>query len=116
MDVIGAPRGPVSRVVIGGLSALIGEPGGSAGSWCEYVVPRNANQLFIMAFGAGGGGGGGHTAAAGVARGGGAGGGSGAGSRLLIPTCFLPRTIFVFAGLGGAGGAATAAGAAGRRS
>ena len=73
-----------------------------------YSVPEGAVALQIIATGGGGGGGNGFSAAAAAARGGGGGGGAGAVVRLFVPTVLLPRTLYVYAGVGGsalAGGA-----------
>lgn len=75
-----------------------------AAIWQPYSVPLGANLLSIVVVGAGGAGGNGFTAAAAAARGGGGGGGSGAITRLLIPTVFLPQTLWCLVGIGGGTG------------
>ena len=79
-----------------GLGAAIYQP---------YEIPLGANFLSIIVAGGGGSGGSGFSAAAAAARGGGAGGSSGALTRMTVPTVFLPKTLYVFAALGGASGA-----------
>jgi hypothetical protein len=66
-----------------------------------WTKPSGCNFVYIIAVGAGGGGGGGYYGNLGS---GGFGGGGGAVSTLLIPSLFLPDTLFVKNGVGGAGG------------
>ena len=66
-----------------------------------FVIPTNATMLHIWAIGAGGSGGNGFSRAAGSPGGGGGGGASGAIVTMLIPTRFLPPTLYILVGKGG---------------
>lgn len=68
-----------------------------------WTKPPWATMAYMLCIGGGGGGGGGFTRAASAAGGGGGGGGSSGQSRLVIPTIFLPDTLFVEVGAGGQG-------------
>lgn len=83
--------------------------GATANIYHVYSVPEGAEMLQILALGGGGGGGFGFGAAAGTARGGGGGGGAGALCRIIVPTALLPKSLYVYAGIGGnpAGGGGT---------
>jgi hypothetical protein len=76
------------------------------GDFEAFVIPKNATMLHIWAIGAGGPGGFGFSRAAGTAGGGGGGGATGAIVTMLIPTRFLPPTLYIYvgAGLGNTGG------------
>lgn len=83
----------------------------------QWLKPKNATLLYILAIGGGGGGGGGFSGAAGSTRGGGGGGGSGGVCRLIIPAVLVPDSLFVKVGNGGVGGTGSgSAGTAGTRS
>ena len=60
-----------------------------------YSVPAGASKLTLLLFGCGGNGGNGYGGAV-LAGGGGGGGGSGSMSIVVIPTLFLPSTLYVF--------------------
>lgn len=66
-----------------------------------FVIPKNATMLHIWAIGAGGNGGAGASRAAGTAGGGGGGGATGAISSMIVPTRFLPPTLYIAVGKGG---------------
>jgi hypothetical protein len=68
-----------------------------------FVIPKNATMLHIWAIGAGGNGGAGFSRAAGNPGGGGGGGAAGAIVTMLIPTRFLPPTLYIQIGKGGGG-------------
>ncbi len=85
----------------------------SAAVWQIWNKPPGVTMLSLLAIGSGSGGGGGFTGVAGSARGGGAGGGSGSHTRLLIPACQVPDTLYILTPQGGAGGGAGVAGSAG---
>ena len=70
------------------------------GDFEAFVIPKNATMLHIWAIGAGGAGGAGASRAAGSAGGGGGGGASGAIVTMLVPTRFLPPTLYIYAGRG----------------
>jgi len=81
-------------------------------SWQTWKKPRGVNWVYMIGVGGGGGGGTGRVSA--VTSGAGGGGGSGGQSILLIPSQFVPDTLYVQAGFGGAGATTVAsAGAAG---
>jgi hypothetical protein len=69
-----------------------------------FVVPKNATMLYVWAIGAGGTGGNGFSRAAGSAGGGGGGGSCGGITMILIPTRFLPPTLYIQIGKGGSAG------------
>ena len=71
-----------------------------------YTIPEGAVALHMIAISAGGGGGLGFSGAAASARGGGGGGGAGAQCRSIVPTALLPKTLYIYAGLGSAGSGA----------
>ena len=79
-------------------------------NWFSWTKPRGATMTSMIAIAGGGGGGGGFTRTAGTAGGGGAGGACSGIARLIIPTFFLPDTLYVQVGIGGTGGAANGAG------
>lgn len=81
-----------------------------------FTFPPGASMAFMVAIGAGSGGGGGFSGASSSGRSGGGGGSSGGVASLLIPTLWLPRTVYIFVPPGGAGGAAVTAGTAGLNS
>lgn len=60
-----------------------------------FEIPENARELLIDIVGPGGNGGAGFTAAAAAARGGGGSGATGGVTRIEVPTCLLPRLIYV---------------------
>jgi hypothetical protein len=95
---------------------LPGQLAASTLGWQPFNVPRNASMLYAICVGGGGSGGGGQTSGTGVVGGGGGGVGSGGMGRLLIPTIFLPRTLYLLPGAGGLGVAAATLGNAGARS
>jgi len=66
-----------------------------------FVIPKNATFLHIWAIGAGTNGGAGASRTAGTAGGGGGGGATGAIVTMLIPTRFLPSTLYIVVGKGG---------------
>lgn len=70
------------------------------GDFEAFVIPKNATMLHIWAIGAGGNGGAGASRAAGTAGGGGGGGASGAIVTMLVPTRFLPPTLYILVGKG----------------
>jgi hypothetical protein len=70
------------------------------GDFEAFVIPKNATMLHIWAIGAGGPGGFGFSRAAGTAGGGGGGGATGAIVTMLVPTRFLPPTLYIYAGRG----------------
>ena len=70
------------------------------GDFEAFVIPKNATMLHIWAIGAGGAGGAGASRAAGSAGGGGGGGASGAIVTMLVPTRFLPPTLYILVGKG----------------
>lgn len=80
-----------------------------------WTKPKNKSFAWIYCVGGGGGGGGGFSAAAAAARGGGGGGGSSAQMTLLIPTLYLPDTLYLQVGAGG-GGVASGTGGVGLQS
>jgi len=67
----------------------------------SFAIPKNATFLHIWAIGAGSNGGAGASRAAGIAGGGGGGGATGAIVTMLIPTRFLPPTLYIQVGKGG---------------
>jgi hypothetical protein len=67
----------------------------------SFVIPKNATFLHIWAIGAGTNGGAGASRAAGTAGGGGGGGATGSIVTMLIPTRFLPSTLYIVVGKGG---------------
>jgi hypothetical protein len=69
-----------------------------------FVVPKNATMLYVWAIGSGGKGGNGFSRAAGSAGGGGGGGSCGGITMILIPTRFLPPSLYIQVGKGGATG------------
>lgn len=80
--------------------------------WQVWNKPRNCIFVFMVLIGGGGGGGGGcGKTAAGAAGGGGGSGGSAATSIYLIPSIFVPDTLFINVGAGGNGGAGGVSGA-----
>lgn len=70
------------------------------GDFEAFVIPKNATMLHIWAIGAGGPGGAGFSRAAGSPGGGGGGGASGAIVTMLVPTRFLPPTLYILVGRG----------------
>jgi hypothetical protein len=76
------------------------------GDFEAFVIPKNATMLHIWAIGAGGPGGFGFSRAAGLPGGGGGGGATGAIVTMLVPTRFLPPTLYIYVGggLGNTGG------------
>jgi hypothetical protein len=70
------------------------------GDFEAFVIPKNATMLHIWAIGAGGPGGFGFSRAAGTAGGGGGGGATGAIVTMLVPTRFLPPTLYIYVGVG----------------
>jgi hypothetical protein len=70
------------------------------GDFEAFVIPKNATMLHIWAIGAGGPGGFGFSRAAGLPGGGGGGGATGAIVTMLVPTRFLPPTLYIYAGRG----------------
>lgn len=79
----------------------------------QWVKPRGAQLVFMIARGGGGGGAGGLSGAAGTARNGGGGGASGNSCSGAFPALLLPDMLFVRPGIGGAGGAASTSGVSG---
>jgi len=71
--------------------------------WRVWSKPKSSTMTYILAIGGGAGGGTGHDRPNGDPGGGGGGGGSSGMSSLLIPSFFLPDTLYVLAGKGGAG-------------
>ncbi len=88
----------------------------SATGWVQWIKPKNATLFQMICIGGGAGGGGGASSGTGVAAGGGGGGGTGAISTLIIPSFFLPDTLFLLPGCGGNGGPAATIGVSGQRS
>ncbi len=79
----------------------------------QWIKPRGTSMSFFFLIGGGGGGGGGHQKPSTTNGGGGGGGGSGGIAKLLIPSFFLPASLYIQVGVGGLGGAASTAGGAG---
>lgn len=75
----------------------------------SFTIPNKVKMISFLLIGAGGGGGGGSqpTGAASSYSGGG-GGGSGSTATLVMPTEYLPETIYINIGIGGNGGARAA--------
>jgi hypothetical protein len=67
--------------------------------WNTWIKPRGSRMLWIIAVGGGGAGGNSHNNA--TSAGGGGGGGSGAQSSVIIPSAFVPDTLYIQAGRGG---------------
>jgi hypothetical protein len=78
-----------------------------------WSKPMNTTMIYFYLFGAGGGGAGGQSGS-GIGRTGGAGGGAGALSSLIIPSIFLPDTLYISVATGGIGGIAGGNGEAAR--
>lgn len=87
-----------------------GMSSGTLTEWKTWVKPRGVNWVYVIGVGAGGGGGGTRNS---VTAGGGGGGGSGAQSILLIPSMFVPDTLYIQVGNGSAGGGNTTGGSNG---
>ena len=68
------------------------------GDFEAFVIPKNATMLHIWAIGAGGPGGAGFSRAAGSPGGGGGGGATGAIVTMIIPTKYLPSTLYILVG------------------
>jgi hypothetical protein len=68
-----------------------------------WSKPMNTTMIYFYLFGAGGGGAGGQSGS-GIGRTGGAGGGAGGFSSLIIPSIFLPDTLYISVATGGNGG------------
>lgn len=68
-----------------------------------WSKPMNTTMIYFYLFGAGGGGAGGQSGS-GIGRTGGAGGGAGGLSSLIIPSIFLPDTLYISVATGGNGG------------
>lgn len=80
--------------------------------WQTWNKPKNSIFVFMLLIGGGGGGGGGcGKTSAGSAGGGGGSGGSAATSAYLIPSIFVPDTLYIQVGAGGNGGVGGLAGA-----
>jgi hypothetical protein len=75
--------------------------------------PKGINMYYILCIGAGGGGGGGTSGASGTTRSGGGGGGSGAINRAVIPSIFLPDSLYLTVGQGGTAGSSNGNGGSG---
>lgn len=88
----------------------------TATNWKPYTLPKNATMAMLVCLGGGAGGAGGFTGATSTGRGGGGGGGSGAVARLMIPTFFLPKTLFLLPGMAGSATAPGFTGIVGGRS
>lgn len=100
---IPAPTGSlVQRSVFYGTSATEGA------NWQTYSIPPNISMLYIFLWGAGGSGGSGFAGNEDEAGGGG-GGGSGGQTRVLLPSAFLPSTLYLSVGLGGVVGSGSGA-------
>ena len=69
-----------------------------------WEVPKWTSFLCMICIGGGSGGGPGLGGASLTARGGGGGGATGAIARVIVPTAFLPRVLYLFPGWGGLGG------------
>jgi len=82
----------------------------------QWIKPRGTSMSFFFLIGGGGGGGGGHQKPSTTNGGGGGGGGSGGITKLLIPSFFLPNSLYIQVGVGGLGGGASTAGGAGTTS
>lgn len=76
----------------------------TATGWIPWTRPRWSTMHLFIAVGGGSGGGGGAMGVAGSIRGGGGGGGSGGIARLLIPSFYLPRRLWLLPGNACAGG------------
>jgi hypothetical protein len=72
-------------------------------TWQTWQKPRGSKFVYIMTFGGGGGGAGGQSGTN-TNRSGGGGGGSSVGTYLLVPSTFIPDTLYVSVGPGGMGG------------
>lgn len=84
----------------------------SISSWRTWTKPNGCTFVYMLIIAAGGGGG---RPAVGTTIGAGGGGGSGGHTRLIIPSMFLPETLFIWPGSGGLGATTTAtAGAQGQ--
>lgn len=81
--------------------------------WKTWQKPKGCKFVNIFAIGSGGGGAGGQTGALGTNRVGGGGGGGGGIFNILIPSIFLPDTLYISVGVGGAGGSANTSGSNG---
>jgi hypothetical protein len=75
-----------------------------------WSKPKFSTMTYILAIGGGGGGGGGWQRPDRDPGGGGGGGGTGGIATLLIPSFFLPDTLYIIPGKGGLGGAASSFG------
>ena len=82
----------------------------------QWIKPRGTSMVYMIAIGGGGGGGGGHQKASGTNGGGGGGGGCSGITRGILPSFFLPDSLYIQVGVGGLGGAASTAGGAGTSS
>lgn len=67
-----------------------------------FVIPKNATMLYVWAVGGGGNGGAGFSRAAGNPGGGGGGGSCGGITMMLIPTRYLPPTLYILVAGAGA--------------
>jgi hypothetical protein len=67
--------------------------------WQTWIKPRGSRMLWLIAVG--GGGAGGNSNNNSTSAGGGGGGGSGAQSSVILPSAFVPDTLFIQAGRGG---------------
>jgi hypothetical protein len=82
----------------------------------QWIKPRATTMTYFFLLGGGGGGGGGHQKPQNTNGGGGGGGGSGGITRLIMPSFFLPDSLYIQVGVGGLGGAPSTAGGAGTTS
>jgi hypothetical protein len=82
----------------------------------QWIKPRGTSMSYFFLVGGGGGGGGGHQKPQNTNGGGGGGGGCAGITKLLIPSFFLPNSLYIQVGVGGLGGGASTAGGAGTTS
>jgi hypothetical protein len=83
--------------------------------YANYVIqtwqkPRGCKFVYIFSLGGGGGGSGGLSGAVGTNRFGGGGGGMGGITQTIIPSFFLPDTLYILVSRGGPGGGASQGG------
>lgn len=81
--------------------------------WQTWYKPRGVTQSYMLTIAGGGGGGAGFTRASGANGGGGGGGACSGLTRLIIPSFFLPDSLYIQVGQGGLGGATSGTAGAG---
>lgn len=80
---------------------------GTGDTFQTWTKPKGCSFINIFCLGSGGGGGAGASGVNGTVRCGGAGGGTGGHTKIMIPSFFLPDTLYIKVGKGGDGGLPT---------